>query len=238
MTDTIGERTVVVTGSAGGIGTEIVAAFEQLGDTVVGLDIRDGVDLTDRRQCVDAVSAIEAEHGGIDVLCNNAGVGAVGDVVAATDDEWRRVFDVNVFAVARLSAAALPGMRRRGSGAIVNTCSVAAEVGLVERAVYSASKGAVRALTMAMAADEVAHGVRVNCVSPGTVDGPWVRRLIEDSDDPASTRAELEARQPLGGLVPPESVAAAVVHLADPSTFTTGVELRLDGGITSVRIVP
>ncbi len=102
---------------------------------------------------------------------------------------------------------------------------------------YSASKGAVRALTMAMAADDADNGIRINCVSPGTVDGPWVRRLIDDSADPAATRAALEARQPLGGLVPPESVANAIVYLADPTTFTSGVEFRLDGGITSVRIV-
>jgi NAD(P)-dependent dehydrogenase (short-subunit alcohol dehydrogenase family) len=180
---------------------------------------------------------VDGEHGRIDVLCNNAGVGAVGDVTQATLDEWQRVFAVNVFGIAHLSAAVIPAMRRAGRGAIVNTCSVAAAVGLVERAVYSASKGAVLGLTRAMAADEAEHGIRVNCVSPGTVDGPWVRRLVDQSDDPKATLAALERRQPLGRLVAPEEVAKAVAFLAADTTFTTGQDLLLDGGITGVRIV-
>ena len=230
-------RVVVVTGSAGGIGAAIVDAFTEAGDVAVGLDLVDGFDVRDTGACGAEVERIMSEHGRIDVLCNNAGVGAVGDVVAAPADDWERVFAVNVFGVAHLSAAVLPSMRERRSGVIVNTCSVAAEVGLVERAVYSASKGAVLALTRAMAADELQHGVRVCCVSPGTVDGPWVRRLIEAADDPAATRAALEARQPMGRMVGPEEVAAAVVYLAAPTTFATGLDLVLDGGITPVRIV-
>jgi len=226
-----------VTGTSGGIGSAIAAEFSALGDTVVGLDIVEGFDVTDPAQCRDEAVRIEREHGAIDVLCNNAGIGAVGGVTEATVDEWERVFAVNVFGIAHLSAAVLPCMRRAGQGAIVNTCSVAAAVGLVERAVYSASKGAVLGLTRAMAADEAENGVRVNCVSPGTVDGPWVRRLIENSDDPDATRSALERRQPLGRLVAPEEVAKAVAFLAADTTFTTGQELLLDGGITGVRIV-
>jgi NAD(P)-dependent dehydrogenase (short-subunit alcohol dehydrogenase family) len=230
-------RVVIVTGTSGGIGSAIAAEFEALGDTVVGLDIVDGFDVTDPEQCATMAAEVEEAHARIDVLCNNAGIGAVGDVTQATVDEWQRVFAVNVFGIAYLSAACLPMMRRAGHGAIVNTCSVAADVGLVERAVYSASKGAVLGLTRAMAADEAEHGIRVNCVSPGTVDGPWVRRLIENSDDPAATRSALERRQPLGRLVAPEEVAKAVAFLAADTTFTTGQDLLLDGGITGVRIV-
>lgn len=236
-TEPAAHRVVIVTGSAGGIGTAIAAAFEARGDVVVGLDVVDGFDITDRAACDAAVSRILDEHGRIDVVCQNAGIGHVGTVVDASPDDWRRVFDVNVFGIANLSAAVMPSMRERRSGAFVMTCSMAAEVGLVERAVYSASKGAVLALVRAMAADEAEHGIRVNCVSPGTVDGPWVRRLIDASDDPVATRAALEARQPLGRLVQPEEVAAAVVYLAEYSTFTTGAELLLDGGTTGVRIV-
>jgi 2-keto-3-deoxy-L-fuconate dehydrogenase len=230
-------RIVIVTGTAGGIGSAIAAEFASLGDTVVGLDILDGFDVTDPAQCEAAASRVAREHGGIDVLCNNAGIGAVGDVTRATVDEWQQVFAVNVFGIAHLSAAVLPVMRTARRGAIVNTCSVVAEVGLVERAVYSASKGAVLGLTRAMAADEAENGIRVNCVSPGTVDGPWVRRLIEESGDPAATRSALERRQPLGRLVAPEEVAKAVAFLAADTTFTTGQDLVLDGGITGVRIV-
>lgn len=230
-------RVVIVTGTSGGIGSAIAAEFERLGDTVVGLDLVEGFDVTDPIQCRDVADRTEREQGRIDVLCNNAGIGAVGDVTHATVDEWERVFAVNVFGIAHLSAAVIPAMRRAGRGAIVNTCSVAADVGLVERAVYSASKGAVLGLTRAMAADEAEYGIRVNCVSPGTVDGPWVRRLIDNSGDPDATRRALEARQPLGRLVAPEEVAKAVAFLAADTTFTTGQDLLLDGGITGVRIV-
>jgi len=230
-------RVVVVTGTAGGIGSAIAAEFASLGDTVVGLDVVEGFDVADPAQCTSTAANIVDEHGRIDVLCNNAGVGAVGDVTQADPDDWQRVFAVNVFGIAHLSAAVIPVMRQQARGAIVNTCSVVAAVGLVERAVYSASKGAVLGLTRSMAADEAEHGIRVNCVSPGTVDGPWVRRLIEQSDDPAATLAALERRQPLGRLVGPEEVAKAVAFLAADTTFTTGQELLLDGGITGVRIV-
>jgi len=171
------------------------------------------------------------------VLCNNAGISAVGDVVASTPDEWDRVFAVNVFGVANMSRAALPHLRRAPNGVVVNTCSVAASVGLVERAVYSAAKGAVLALTRAMAADEVVHGVRVNCVSPGTVWSPWVERLVAGSDDPDTSLDALRRRQPLGRLVGVDEVADAVAYLASPSTFTTGADFLLDGGITAVRLV-
>jgi NAD(P)-dependent dehydrogenase (short-subunit alcohol dehydrogenase family) len=237
MTETRESRVVIVTGAAGGIGTHIVEAFEREGDIVVGLDIEWGFDLRDPEACRVEAGRIHDEHGRIDVLCNNAGVGAVGDVVDAPVEDWERVFAVNVFGLAHLCAAVLPFMRAAGSGAIVNTCSVVADVGLVERAVYTASKGAVLGLTKAMAADEARRGIRVNSVNPGTVDGPWVRRLISESDDPAATRAGLEARQPLGRLVGPEEVAAAIVYLAAPTTYTSGQEWVLDGGISGIRLV-
>ncbi|MFM7534308.1 MAG: SDR family NAD(P)-dependent oxidoreductase [Acidimicrobiales bacterium] len=234
-------RVVVVTGSVGGIGSALLERFAAGGDVAVGLDVAEGadvrVDLADPDACGSAIGRVLDEHGRIDVLCNNAGVSAVGDVVTATPADWQRVFAVNVFAMAYVSRAALPAMRASGRGAIVNTCSVAAVVGLVERAVYSASKGAVLALTKAMAADEVAHGIRVNCVCPGTVDGPWVRRLIATAPDPAGAGAALRARQPLGDLLPTEAVVDAIAYLAADTTFTTGSEWVLDGGITGVRIV-
>lgn len=230
-------RIVVVTGSSGGIGSAVVEQFSAIGDTVVGLDLTEGFDITDPDAAQAAADRIVAEHGRIDVLCNNAGIGAVGDVVAATPDEWSRVFAVNVFGIANLSRAVLPVMRAAGRGVVVNTCSVAASVGLVERAVYSASKGAVLALTRAMAADEVRHGIRVNCVSPGTVASPWVERMVAAGDDPEAGLEALRRRQPLGRLVSCAEVAAAVRYLADDDAFTTGADLLLDGGITGVRLV-
>lgn len=231
------QRVVVVTGSAGGIGAAIVARFTAAGDVVVGLDLVDGVDLTDPDAAQAAADRVLAEHGRIDVLCNNAGVGAVGDVVDAAPDDWSRVFAVNVFAMAHLSRAVLPAMRAARAGCIVNTCSVAAWVGLAERAVYSASKGAVLALTRAMAADEVPYGIRVNCVSPGTVSSPWVQRVVAATPDPDATLDALRRRQPLGRLVSCDEVAATVAYLADDATFTTGTDVLLDGGITGVHLV-
>ena len=204
-------RVVVVTGSAGGIGAAIRRRFTIDGDTVVGLDLVDGLDVTDADACVAACAEVVATHGRLDVLCNNAGISAVGDVVTSTPDEWERVFAVNVFGVANMSRAALPHMRTAGRGAVVNTCSVAAAVGLVERAVYSASKGAVLALTRAMAADEVRHGIRVNSVSPGTVWSPWVERLVASTDTRSVGKADLPENDALPSItVHPDTFAVHV----------------------------
>jgi NAD(P)-dependent dehydrogenase (short-subunit alcohol dehydrogenase family) len=171
------------------------------------------------------------------VLINNAGIGAQGTVEAATDEQWTRVLDVNVVGTARVTRAALPHLRQSQHAAVVNTCSVAATAGLPERAVYSASKGAVLALTRAMAADHLREGIRVNCVNPGTADTPWVQRLLESADDPAAERAALDARQPHGRLVTAEEVADAVAYLAGPrAASTTGVALAVDGGMQNLRL--
>lgn len=230
-------RVVVITGAAGGIGGALIDRFRRDGDIAVGLDLADGFDVTDPMQCATEADRIVAEHGRIDVLCNNAGISAIGDVVQSTPDDWHRVFAVNVFGVANMSRAALPHMRAAGAGVIVNTCSIVATVGLVQRAVYASSKGAVQALTKAMAADEVRHGIRVNCVSPGTVESPWVQRLVAATDDPAATYEALRRRQPMGDLVSCEAVADAIAYLAAPTTFATGIDLLLDGGISGIRLV-
>jgi 2-keto-3-deoxy-L-fuconate dehydrogenase len=231
------DRIIVVTGSSGAIGSAIADRFTAAGDFVIGLDLLDGVDVSRPDDCDAAIAHILAEHRRIDVLCNNAGVGAVGDVVVSAPEDWQRVFAVNVFGVANMSRAALPAMRAAGRGAIVNTCSVVASVGLVDRAVYSASKGAVLALTRAMAADEIPNGIRVNCVSPGTVATPWVDKTVAALPDPEAGLEALRRRQPLGRMVARDEVAAAVMYLADDTTFTTGADFLLDGGITGVRLV-
>ena len=123
--------------------------------------------------------------------------------------------------------------------AIVNTCSVAATAGLPQRALYSATKGAVLALTLAMAADHIAEGIRVNCVNPGTADTPWIGRLLDQADDPVAERAALEARQPIGRLVSPQEVAAAIAYLASPAASSvTGTALAVDGGMSGLRLRP
>jgi 2-keto-3-deoxy-L-fuconate dehydrogenase len=200
-------------------------------------------DVTDDGAVRSAVGEAAAVLGGIDILVNNAGIGAIGSVEDNDDDEWRHVLDVNVLGMVRTTRAALPWLRRaaaaRGQASIVNTCSVAATAGLPQRALYSASKGAVYSLTMAMAADHAREKIRVTCVNPGTADTPWIARLLGQSPDPAAERAALEARQPIGRMVSAEEVAAAIAYLASPSAgATTGMSLAVDGGMNGLRLRP
>jgi 2-keto-3-deoxy-L-fuconate dehydrogenase len=158
-------------------------------------------------------------------------------VTANSDEEWHRVLDVNVVGIARVTRAALPHLRASSHAAIVNTCSVVAPVGLPQRAVYAASKGAVASLTLAMAADHVREGVRVNAVTPGTADTPWVARLLAEADDPDQAGRALRSRQPMGRLVSAEEVAHAIAYLASPlSASTTGTLLAVDGGMSGLQL--
>jgi NAD(P)-dependent dehydrogenase (short-subunit alcohol dehydrogenase family) len=230
----------IVTGGASGIGRAVAEELTARGAQVAVLDLKDGefvCDVTDDASVRSAVTAVAERHGRIDVLVNNAGIGAQGTVAGNDDAEWLRVLDVNVVGIARVTRAALPHLRRSPHAAIVNTCSVAAAAGLPRRALYSASKGAVLALTRAMAADHIGEGIRVNCVSPGTVDTPWVGRLLEAAPDPEAERAALCARQPHGRLVTAQEVAHAVAYLASPRAgSTTGIELAVDGGMAGLRL--
>jgi NAD(P)-dependent dehydrogenase (short-subunit alcohol dehydrogenase family) len=238
----------VVTGGASGIGAAIVARLTEGGASVAVLDLTADVggerfaaraDIGDDASVRAAIDAVADRFGRIDILVNNAGIGAQGTVADNTDDEWTRVLNVNVIGTARVTRAALPWLRRSPAAAIVNTSSVAATAGLPQRALYSASKGAVLALTRAMAADHIREGIRVNCVSPGTADTPWVARLLDSAGDPQAERAALEARQPHGRLVAAEEVADAVAYLASPrSGSTTGVSLAVDGGMQNLRLRP
>ena len=200
-------------------------------------------DVTDDQAVRAAVRSVASALGGIDILVNNAGIGAAGTVEDNDDDEWRRVLDVNVLGAVRVSRAALPELRRavtrHGQAAIVNTCSIVATAGLPQRALYSASKGALYSLTLAMAADHVREHIRVACVTPGTVDTPWVTRLLDAAPDPAAERAALAARQPTGQLVTADEVAAAIAYLASPlASGTTGMALAVDGGMSGLRVRP
>ncbi|MFD0318682.1 SDR family NAD(P)-dependent oxidoreductase [Streptomyces flavalbus] len=238
--------TALVTGGASGIGRATAELLTARGARVAVLD-RDPApvraplrgyraDVTDDHGVRTAVAAAVADLGGLDVLVNNAGTGAQGTVEDNDDAEWHRVLDVNVVGMVRVARAALPHLRRSAHAAIVNTCSIAATAGLPRRALYSATKGAVLSLTLAMAADHVHEGIRVNCVNPGTADTPWVGRLLDAADDPAAERAALAARQPMGRLVTAAEVAGAIAYLASPlSGATTGTALPVDGGMQGLR---
>ena len=237
-------RTAVVSGAGSGIGQAMAAQLLARGARVVGVDLDvSGVpegclaraaDVSDP----DAVAALGAELllevGGVDVLMNNAGIGSTTDVLGCTADEWDRVFAVNVRSVLLMTQAFLPGMLDRGYGAIVNTASVLALIGAKDRAAYSASKGAITALTRQVAVQYAGTGVRCNCICPGTVDSPWVGRLLDGAEDPDVARAGLVARQPIGRLGTADEVARAGVYLAsDDAAFVTGTSLVIDGGYSA-----
>ncbi|GAA1924339.1 SDR family oxidoreductase [Streptomyces sodiiphilus] len=247
----------LVTGGASGIGLATARLLAARGAHVAVLDRaatalnrdHDGTggeplrgfraDVRDDAAVRAAVASAARHLGGLDILVNNAGIGAAGTVEDNDDEEWHRVLDVNVLGIVRTTRAALGHLRRSRHAAVVNTCSIAATAGLPQRALYSASKGAVLSLTLAMAADHVRDGIRVNCVNPGTADTPWVARLLEAADDPQAERAALRARQPMGRLVTAGEVAAAVVYLASPAAASvTGTALAVDGGMAGLRPRP
>ncbi|SOB86063.1 SDR family NAD(P)-dependent oxidoreductase [Streptomyces sp. 1331.2] len=237
----------VVTGGASGIGLATATLLAERGARVAVLDLDPEAvkepllgltaDVGDDASVRAAVDAAAKALGGIDVLVNNAGIGALGTVEDNPDEQWQRVLDVNLLGVVRTTRAALPHLRRSAHASVVTLGSIVITTGLPQRALYAASKGAVLALTLSMAADHVREGIRFNCVSPGTVDTPWVGRLLDAADDPAAERAALNARQPHGRLVTPEEVAAAIAYLASPAAAsTTGTVLQVDGGMANLRL--
>lgn len=253
-------KKALITGADSGIGRAVALAYAREGADVAVIYLSETeeaketerlvteagrkcllieTDVSKAKNCRDLVAKVAKEFGRIDILVNNAGVGAQGDVAANDDDEWARVLSINVTGIARVTAAALPWLRRSPAAAICNTSSIVATAGLPQRALYSASKGAVLSLTRAMAADHLREGIRVNAVNPGTADTPWIGRLLANAPDPAAERAALEARQPHGRLVSPEEVARAVLYLVSPSSgSTTGTYIEVDGGMAQLRLRP
>jgi NAD(P)-dependent dehydrogenase (short-subunit alcohol dehydrogenase family) len=233
MSSLAGKR-ALVTGAGSGIGAAVArnlaaegaevivadlspeAVADELGAQALVLDVRDE-------------EQVASSMGDLDVLVNVAGIGSTTNAPETTLEVWENVFAVNARGTFLCCKHAIPGMAARGGGSIVNIASVAGLIGLRNRAAYSASKGAVIALTRALAVDHVADGIRVNAVAPGTVDSPWVRRLVEDVGESIDA---LRARQPMGRLGTPEEIADAVVYLA-AAEFVTGSVLVIDGGLTA-----
>lgn len=233
----------IVTGGASGIGSAVATKLAERGAEVAVLDLQPAESLTsfiadvgDRSSVDAAIAGVVERFGRIDIVVNNAGISAVGTVEESTDEDWARVLNINVTGMARVTAAALPWLRRSPSASVVNLCSIAALNGLPRRALYAASKGAVLGLTYAMATDHVSEGIRINCVSPGTVATEFVERMLDGFEDPVAERAALNARQATGRMVTPDEVAGAVLYLASPqSGSTTGTALDVDGGVSHLR---
>ena len=235
-------KSVVVTGAGSGIGFEMAKQFLEEGASVLAADLDlsgipkgctgVAVDVS-REKEVEALIARAVEMAGtVNVLCNNAGIGSIADPIECTVEEWDRVFAVNARGVFLGTKFALPHMLEQGGGAIVNTASAAGLVGLKNRAAYCASKGAVISFTKQVAVQYAGTGVRCNCICPGTVDSPWVGRLLDESEDPAEMRRSLVARQPMGRLGEPWEIARAALYLAsDDASFVSGTAFVIDGGL-------
>jgi NAD(P)-dependent dehydrogenase (short-subunit alcohol dehydrogenase family) len=240
-------RTAVVTGAGSGIGAAIASALNDAGATVVAADLEPKGGLadpgrshrihpvvTDVRDEASVIAMINEAYrlaNRLDILVNVAGIGSTTPATTTPADVWDNVFAVNSRGTFLCCKHALPLMIESGDGAIVNVASIAGLVGLRNRAAYCASKGAVIAFTRAIALDHVGDGVRVNCICPGTVDSPWVRRLVDDAGESID---ELRARQPMGRLGSPEEIAGAVLYLvSDAARFVVGSALVIDGGLTA-----
>jgi NAD(P)-dependent dehydrogenase (short-subunit alcohol dehydrogenase family) len=241
-------KVAIVTGGASGIGNATVRRLLGRGARVAIFD-RDPA-VTDSDDCVseavdvrhqDAVTAatkrVVERWGRLDVLVNSAGIGAGGTVLDNDEDEWKRVFDINMMGTVRAIRAALPHLIASRPSSVVNVASAVALTGFANRALYTASKGSIVALTRAMAADHIEDGVRFNAVCPGTTETPWIQRLLSDAGDAEGERLRLEARQPHGRLVSADEVADAILYLANPvAQSTNGVVLSVDAGIQALYV--
>jgi NAD(P)-dependent dehydrogenase (short-subunit alcohol dehydrogenase family) len=244
--NTLEGKVAIVTGGASGIGWATVERLARDGAQVAIFDrtaveaadaVSFVVDVTDQQSVTCAVEDVVARWGRIDMVVNSAGVGAAGRIVDNDDTEWMHVLDINLMGAVRVIRAAIPHLIAARPSCVVNVVSAVALTGFPNRALYTASKGALLALTRALAADHLADGVRFNAVCPGTTETPWIQRLLDAALDATAERSHLEARQPHGRLVTADEVAAAIAYLASPDAQSTnGVALSVDAGIEALYV--
>ena len=245
MAGRLSGKKIIITAAAQGIGRACVEAYQAEGATVIATDINqeklDGLSHLSNVETrfldvlnLEDISKESEEIGHVDVLFNCAGFVHHGSILDCDETAWDFSFELNVKAQYRMIRAFLPGMLSNGGGSIINMASVCSSVkGIVQRAVYGASKAAVIGLTKSVSADYLRDGVRCNCICPGTVQSPSLDDRINAFEDPIQARKDFIARQPLGRLGTAEEIAAIAVYLAsDESAYTTGQPFIIDGGIT------
>ncbi|MGO4549165.1 SDR family NAD(P)-dependent oxidoreductase [Paenibacillus sp. 2TAB23] len=246
-------KIALLTGAGSGIGRTTAELFAREGATVIVNDIDEAkgletaqsiqasggsalflhADVTDPSSVREMIESAMQAYGGIDILFNNAGISGVGAIHEIEPEAWDRVVQVNLRGVFLPSKYVLPYMMERRSGNIINMSSCIAEIGLARRASYSATKGAVLALTKSMQVDYAKYNIRVNAILPGTIMTPFVEQYLQSSyDDPEAAIAAIKTRQLSGHLGKPEDVANGVLFLAsDESSFMMGSPLYMDGGV-------
>jgi len=248
-------KVAVITGAGSGIGQAIALIFARQNAQVCSADknmsnaeatahtitqeggqaIAIQVDVSSYSSVHTLAQQVFAKFGRVDILVNDAGIGHVGSIVECTEDEWDTVMAVNVKGVYLCCYFFIPHMLTKGEGNIINIASVLGLGGVPKRAVYSASKGAIIALTRQMAIEYAGDNIRVNCISPGTVNTPWVERLLAEKSDPKAARQRLIDRHPLGRLGTADEIAHAALYLASSeSAFVTGTNLVIDGGASAL----
>ncbi len=247
----LNNKIALITGAAAGIGQATAELFVREGARVVVADL-DGdaaaavahglgeqasayrVDVSKGTEVKAMMDETVARHGRLDILINNAGYGIRGSVVTTEEDDWNALMAVNVNGVFLCSKHAVPHMAAQGGGVIVNTASTIALVGIPDRAAYVASKGAVAALTRAMALDHAADNIRVNSVAPGVIWSRYYDKMVETHEDPEGFKARLKARAPTNRWGEPIEIATAILWLAsDEASFATGSTMTIDGGYTA-----
>ncbi len=249
--DRLGGKRAIVTGAGSGIGRAIAIrlasegarviladldeeAAEEVAEEIDGETLVHRADVTKTADVETLVARAVSEWGGLDVMVNNAGVGVAANIVDATEEDYERMMDVCVRGTFLGMKHAVPAIRDSGGGSVINMSSVAALIGISDRAIYCAAKGAILSMTRAAAVDHVGDGVRVNCIAPGTVETPWIERITSGYDDPEEARKTMQARQPHGRFVQPEEIAAMAAYLAsDESASVIGACMIVDGGVTA-----
>lgn len=248
-------KVAIVTGAGSGIGEAIAKRLSEEGALVVVCDIDEiggkrvvdeihanGYDaaffflnVSKEDQVRDVVEQVSHRYQKVDIFVNNAGIGKAGTVLEQTEDDWDLMMNINAKgAFFGCKYAVRQMLSQETKGSIINISSVAGMVGVLNRAGYCASKAAIAGLTKSVASDFAEKGVRVNSISPGTIESPWIKKILADNIDPVNARTQMEQRQPIGRMGTPQEIANLVSFLAsDEASFITGSNFVADGGLTA-----